>query len=823
MPDVDLTFGGDGSPVKRAWEMSAEGCAEFINEVKKIVGASNAADNAQKQLGSTADRWLKQMETPLDSHLRRIGELQTLLQAGKIRQDQYTLGIQMSGKEMRAAEAAADTLGQTAKRILADQQSPQEQFNAKLEQYTELRKANKLTEDQFALAVSRARAAMEAQDAGLQSLKRDAEKLRSSLVTPQNEYAAALQRANQLLQAEEISEAEYAAAVDKAKEALNAKDQALQKMLSHAKRIREDAVTPEEAHAKAIRLAKQALDQKLISQKEFDNELTKQNELLDKAQSKNKSFFDSALGKSGEVLATVTGIGTVIGGLAAVVGQLRAEYENLLERQKSAADRQLDTAAAQHGAIAALGNDATVSADQLTDRALQTSLATGVLPKTIFDAQQNALSSKAALAAEEALQAVEVAAEANPYSGISEISGSLLDLKNRFGGEGGKLSTTLKDLTMPQLMGVSLGGQQASRVKDPTAYATNSIPAITQLGAYKNDLQQSTALVAAMSTSMNDLSGATSGTAMLKLAAQLRIALPNIEGTMNQIEFLQSEAGAKLRKKLLTKGPGGLDTESGAKMAVEELLSPGENQTKNNLKAAMASVPTVDNSEQLYRDISARQKSQAIQKLAAVDRQLKVETEVTALRDASGAMSSVNREGLANYLKQMKASSIEQQMVMAQYDAATQLGNVDPLDFTIKALRDRANNYSVGTEYVGNYDESGRGESSFTQSDEDKRKASEYMATADRLTRLQRARRGVPVEEQPQPLPAAQPKPAVSETVAKDGISDLTAALKENTAATVANSKKPPFVLKRSATNPTKTPVSAALQTLLKDADKSWR
>lgn len=806
MPDVDLTFGGDGSPVKRAWEMSAEGCAEFISEVKKIVGASNAADNAQKQLGSTADRWLKQMETPLDSHLRRMGELQTLLQAGKIRQDQYTLGIQMSGKEMRAAEAAADTLGQTAKRILADQQSPQDQYNAKLEQYTELRKANKLTEDQFALAVSRARSAMEAQDAGLQSLKRDADKLRASLITPQTEYAEALKRANQLLQAEVISEGEYAVAVDNAKDALNAKDQSLQKMLSHAKRIREDAVTPEEAHTKAMRTAKQALDQKLISQKEFDNELMKQNQLLDRANAGSNSFFESVTGKSAEVLATMAGVGSVIGGLAAAASLLKSEYENLLESQKTAAEKQLDIAPAQRGAVFALGKDDTLSVEEMVAAAEKASLDYGIPLKNVYEAYGNAFSAKGQLTAQQAKESANVAMKTMPHSGATEIAGSLIGVKRRFGGND------------EQLMGLNLAGQQVSRVKDAAAYATNVVPTIVGLGGYGNTAREATALPTAMSVSMEDLTGKQSATAIEKLAASLKLVhekyKTGLTSTTEQIKFLWTDQGDKMRKELLGDGKGhkgSLDMESAAVNALTELLSKGQNKTKDAYLAAMRDIPELDVADVYYKDAMSQVNGLQLQRTSVIDRQHKTLAEQGSLHNESGARSAIAREGLDQSLQATGDWWISRFMTARMMDLNEFTGMEAPDDFAIRTLSDRSTKLRTPIQAES------WGKPVLIQPDQ------RALNDADSIDRTVAKLKAVkaPVVEQANVVP--QPKPAVSETVAKDGISDLTAALKENTAATVANSKKPPFVLKKSATNPTKTPVSAALQTLLKDADKSWR
>lgn len=275
MADVDLTFGGDGSPVKKAWQMSAEGCAEFINEVKKIVGASNEADRAQAALGKTADRWLKQMETPFDAHLRRFAELQRLLQAGLIDQNQYTKGIALSVTEMKEAESAADSLGAAAKRIVADQQTPQDQYNAKLALLSQLLKENKLDEQQYGQAVAQAKAE------------------------------------------------------------LDSKDVSLQRNLSNAAKIKASAVTPEQQHGAAIANAKDLLEKKLITQREYDLELNKQNRLLREAKAAQTEFLSAGQKATASMTQSLEGFAVkVLGVQAAYHGVLQTVRAVVSEHSK---------------------------------------------------------------------------------------------------------------------------------------------------------------------------------------------------------------------------------------------------------------------------------------------------------------------------------------------------------------------------------------------------------------------------------------------------------------------------------------------------------
>lgn len=759
MAKVTYEMDGESTPIVRAWQNVNDAIQYMIRTTSNIAPATNKADQAQKSLGATATRWLNQIESPFQQHLRRLGELQDLRNANLISEKQYADGIALSVNQMKQAEAAQDTLGQAAKRVLAEQVTAQDVFNAKLEELNLLRKENRLTEEQYATAVQKAQHALDAQDVELQALLNDAAKIRQSMIKPQDEYAAALRRANQLLQAGEISEAEYAHAVDQAKEALDRQDESLQRSLRDAAKIKQAAVTPQQQYAEAIKNADTLLKKKLITQKEYDAELRRQNELLQQAQREQEGLSDSSTNGINQMLNALGGVGTEVAGLAGAAMLLKTEYQELRDAQKTAAERQLDTAASQRQAIFALGDDPTMSPQQMQEQAEMIAVKNGVQVKQVLDGVANALSSKAALTAADALSAIDTATEALPFEGATETAGSLLDMKNVFGG------------THRELMGLSLGTQQASRVKDSASFMKNAVPSIVNVGRYGDSAVQASTLVAALSTAMTDLEGRSSGTAAEQLAKQLEVALPEaktgLKTTTDRIKYLQSEEGAKDRVKLIGDGKGkkgSLHVESGAYKAVQELLSAGENSTKANYEAAAAAVPKMDQAEAYYQKALDRVNSQALQIQSAIDRQNKVAKDLAALNDTEGGRAAIARQGLDDALKQSGDSWASRFVTARQMDYAEFTGSEDPQQFAARKMRERAQ--ALRNNVEGHWNE--ETESIDLSVSGRSRKTADVLeqtaATTDRLTPLlqqieHNTRKPPPVKQVRQANQPAKPRP----------------------------------------------------------------
>lgn len=558
-----------------------------------------------------------------------------------------------------------------------------------------------------------------------EALGKQAQKIRNALVTPQTEYAERLRVANQLLQDQLLTEAEYNAEVEKAKVALDAKDEALQDALKTASKLKQAAVTPEQEHAKAIAAAKDALARKLITQKEFDVELKRQNELLQKAKDAEQDLGNSANSTVGQMASAITGIGAGIGIVTAAAMVLKSEYNDLLERQKTAADKQLDTAAAQRTAIFALGEDPETSADKLAAEAQAASQKYGVSLKQVYDAYGNALSARGDLSAKEAISSANTAMQASPHQGSTEIAGSLLGMKRRFGG------------TDEQMMGLNLAGQQVSRVKDQAAYAQNVVPTIVGLGGYGDSAREATALPTAMSVAMEDLMGRQSATAAEKLAKQLELALPEtktgLKTTAERIRFLWTDAGDKVRKELLGDGKGNkgsLETEAGAYIPTRELLSKGRNKTKDAYAAAMQTLPEMGQADEYYAQAMQRVNGQVIQIQSELDRQHKAAAEFGAMNNVEGAGTHIAREGLEKTLQNAEVPYLERMAIAREMDITDFTGG-NTQELAVRKLRERAAKMG-GTHTV----ESNGRYVDMAASPEDQRIADSMNRAADRIQAL---------------------------------------------------------------------------------------
>lgn len=153
---VQIGFEANGEQsVKKAWETIAKGTEDAIRSLAKLVPESVKADQAQRNLGSTVLGWLKKAESPLEGHLRRLKQIQDARQQGTLDEVDYQRVIGVSIQMMKDEEEAADSLGQAAKRVIADNTTAQTRFNDKLAELKRMREGNKLTEQEYTAAVAK--------------------------------------------------------------------------------------------------------------------------------------------------------------------------------------------------------------------------------------------------------------------------------------------------------------------------------------------------------------------------------------------------------------------------------------------------------------------------------------------------------------------------------------------------------------------------------------------------------------------------------------------------------------------------------------------
>lgn len=85
----------------------------------KVAAQSRQAERAQNDMARSAQRVLNEIQTPQERYNSRIKELDTLLQHGKLSQDQYGLAVRRARDQMDAAgQAGLDAFGPSARSMV---------------------------------------------------------------------------------------------------------------------------------------------------------------------------------------------------------------------------------------------------------------------------------------------------------------------------------------------------------------------------------------------------------------------------------------------------------------------------------------------------------------------------------------------------------------------------------------------------------------------------------------------------------------------------------------------------------------------------------
>jgi hypothetical protein len=414
------------------------------------------------------------------------------------------------------------------------------------------------------------------------------------------------------------------------------------------------------------------IDQVIAKSKELGTEVEKSGKKMGDGV---RSGADSAIAGVKNLLGAFGGIVTVAGGITAIASQLRAEYDNLVERQKTAADRQIDLAAAQRGAIFALGSDPKMTPAMLDQSLKGISKRTGVSEKQVTLAATDALSARGDRSAADALNAVEAAITLAPddQQSATLFSGTALDFGKAFGAD------------PKQALGFLLSIGQNSRVTNMGRLARNVAPGITGLTKFGDSAQQSGALMAAMTQGMVDFEGAVSRTTAIALAQQLETFMPEGKSTFERIQALQADpakAAAFMKD---------ASFERQAFPVVRELLAGGADSPMRKAYAgALGSVLTPQAAGGLYDSTIGDINALPVQQNARLNRLLQSSTERIQTEDIIGAQGSISREGLKSILKAVGTSALSQSLSLGEFEVASGGGNFGQVEAVERRLRVQA-------------------------------------------------------------------------------------------------------------------------------------
>lgn len=691
---VEVILSAKDAEMVAAWQRAKASIGSFQDALAKTEGIN-------QRLEISGRRVWEQTRTPLERFKATVKELSSQFQANIIDQETYGRAIAQanarlaeSDESLKRLTADNQALEVAGKRVWEQTRTPLERYNAEMVRLQELRAKGKIDDEAYSRAAQQQKTILDQSDESLKRLTADNQALEAAgkrvweqMRTPLERYNAEIARLSELLQTGKINQETYNRAAQQQKVILDQSDESLRRLAADnqalevsGKRVWEQTRTPlERYNAEMARLSELRAKGK-IDDDTHARAVREQTKLYQQAENAGGSYLATISSGTIQVLGTLTGVGTVIGGIAAIAGQLRAEYDNLVSRQKTAADKQIDTAAAQRAAIGNLGKDPTMNADQLNSEIEKISAETGVAPKDLFLAASSALSARGQLPAKAALDAIRMSAINSPddTSGLAVTAGALLDLQKK---AGGNAKTN---------MGMILGGKQAARVESTQAFAQNVIPAAFQLQDFGDTQQEAMALMAMLTQSMGDTQGSMAGTAAIQLAKQLKEAMPKLGSTTARIKALQSDPKyAGLKKKLLGTGKGALVGEAKAYTTYQGLLK-GKDTTQGQLfETALGAVPTVATAEKVFDETQAAVNAQPIQQTATVNRAISTAADRVSLRDITGGLSGVSREGLQKILKASGVSKTGQDFIGTQFEVATQMNGVNPLEFVAKEAERR--------------------------------------------------------------------------------------------------------------------------------------
>jgi len=435
-----------------------------------------------------------------------------------------------------------------------------------------------------------------------------------------------------------------------------------------------------------------------ISEKQFAADSAKVKAELQKVESAAGGVGSSVIKGTAEVarfLAAFTGIGSVAAGMLVIVMQVKREYENLKERHKTAADKTREYAVAEKGAFKAFGG--LLSPEELKAHAIDLSKETGVSPYKVMKTIEGAAAAAGATTKEDAEKAIADAKERLLLS-PEESSESLA-----VGAAATGATRARTGMTSKEAAGYGLKVAALSSTKGEANLTTNTIPAVNKVLGMGATEVEAGSLVAAMSKSMNDLTGEESGSQSIRFKEQLNEVLGDLP-LDEQLAIV--DANPKL-KKALEHGGGTwkgkrvnkIETRAGGTVAVREMLTAGsktrqwydENRAEfgdradyakmvDSTRAAMAASPHV--------------------KLDTVARRSEANADRQALGDLSGAETGIAREAMTANLKAAKVSDLSQKIALATFEGKSGIFEEGSLTAAEGELRKEAGRRLATTETV---------------------------------------------------------------------------------------------------------------------------
>lgn len=411
----------------------------------------------------------------------------------------------------------------------------------------------------------------------------------------------------------------------------------------------------------------------------------------EKAGKKTGESIEGATKQFGQFLTAVSGIGSVAGAVMMLAATLKREYDDLLNRQKRAADTQLGAAPAQREAIRNLGDDKTLTPDKLAAEVARISKKSGMDQAAVYQVASTALSFKErAASAASVLPLVEMAAGLNPEN-ASAASANVKALQ--------AIAKISPKSSAKDIQGFIMGGKLASPVVSDESYGSYIAPGIAQMMSLGNTGRQSAAFLGALGQGIGDEEGRITANAAITFQKQLLEETKGRVkgGVFEQLAYLQTPEGARIKKKLL--GPLMAGNRNAKKIGLEGEAKAfatligfikNEGRYAEILKGTYEDTPEIEGAGR-FVDLQEQQLAgQPLQQQFRLNRMLQNTAGNARIEDILGGRTSITREGLQEIMASQGFGATDRTMAGLRFDFETGLRGKTPTDAATTILGEAA-------------------------------------------------------------------------------------------------------------------------------------
>lgn len=379
---------------------------------------------------------------------------------------------------------------------------------------------------------------------------------------------------------------------------------------------------------KDVQRAFASMQKEMVRLKEANRQLAEQTK---QGAKESQSFFDGGVAGLAKMAAGYLTLETAISKVTEKLVAQAAQEEKL---KQLAVDATEQRAKALAGFTRNAGFIDSKELQSLKSQVVDISRETGVSTDVLFPAAGAALSAKGSLTNKQAMAALRQAALATPEGDaatVEQLTGGLLDIAKLSGSGDARRN-----------FGLLAGVAANARVTDIGKIAKNAVPGATAVRQQGGTAAEALAIVATMTSLLDDQEGAVSRTAAVKLSEELAKQLPKLASPVERIRAMQADPA--LRKKFLAGW-----TETTTLGGVRQLLEGGRAaELLNQNIAAIPNEDAVAKGDQLIANLQ-QQREVAI---ARTKGRLAAGAEEMAVGDVSRAWQGAIEPKLKDILRQ---------------------------------------------------------------------------------------------------------------------------------------------------------------------------